>query len=369
MDDPAGSLAELAGFSYFCPMNLNRWIIGLVALPLLLAGCAKQVPDEYGQLDDETKLQRKYVNTFAWNVMDTYYLWRDEIASALEKWKNWEEPVRKVADIRYKDAAGKDIDRWTLLTDDYASLIGGVSGHTRTIGMDFNLYFADKAKTRICAVVTYTYNLGPAAQAGLGRGDIILAVDGREMTPDNYKEIVRDRLLGGGTVKLGLSDGRSVTVTAVDMYEDPVQTIRILERPGGKKVGYLHYTSFTLEQRRLPDRRGGAGVPAGPRFRGRCRPRVVPGDLWLRDAGGGPERPHPFQDRIHVPQGRRPAGRVHGRGQSGPAAPVCPRDGEQRIGLGEPGLRPASVYGRHPGRRTHERQVLRRLSDRGHELV
>ena len=110
MDDPAGSLAELAGFSYFCPMNLNRWIIGLVALPLLLAGCAKQVPDEYGQLDDETKLQRKYVNTFAWNVMDTYYLWRDEIASALEKWKNWEEPVRKVADIRYKDApwtAGK----------------------------------------------------------------------------------------------------------------------------------------------------------------------------------------------------------------------------------------------------------------------
>ena len=67
------------------------------------------------------------------------------------------------------------------------------------------------------------------------------------MTPDNYKEIVRDRLLGGGTVKLGLSDGRSVTVTAVDMYEDPVQTIRILERPGGKKVGYLHYTSFTLD--------------------------------------------------------------------------------------------------------------------------
>ena len=247
MDDPAGSLAELAGFSYFCRMNLNRWIIGLVALPLLLAGCAKQVPDEYGQLDDETKLQRKYVNTFAWNVMDTYYLWRDEIASALEKWKNWEEPVRKVADIRYKDAAGKDIDRWTLLTDDYASLIGGVSGHTRTIGMDFDLYYADKTKTRICAVVTYTYNLGPAAKAGLGRGDVILTVDGREMTPDNYKEIVRDRLLGGGTVKLGLSDGRSVTVTAVDMYEDPVQTIRILERPGGKKVGYLHYTSFTLD--------------------------------------------------------------------------------------------------------------------------
>ena len=228
-------------------MKRNRWILGLLALSMLGSGCAKQVPDEYGQLDDETKLQRKYVNTFAWNVMDTYYLWRDEIAPALEKWQNWEEPIRKVADIRYKDAAGKDIDRWTMLTDDFASLVGGVSGHTRTFGMDFQLYYADQARTRVVAVVTYTYGDSPAAQAGLRRGDAIRTVDGLEMTPDNYQEIVRDRLLGGGTVKLGLSDGRSVTVTAVDMYENPVQTIRILERPGGKKVGYLHYTSFTLD--------------------------------------------------------------------------------------------------------------------------
>ena len=247
MDGPAGSLAELAGFSYFCRMNLNRWMIGLVALPLLLAGCAKQMPDEYGQLDDETRLQRKYVNTFAWNVMDTYYLWRDEIAQALEKWQTWEEPIRKVADIRYKDAAGKDIDRWTMLTDDFSSLVGDVSGHTRSLGMDFVLYYADQTHTRIVAVVTYTYGDSPAAQAGLRRGDAILTVDGLEMKSDNYQTVVRERLLGGGTVKLGLSDGRSVTGTAADLYENPVQTVRILERPGGKKVGYLHYTSFTLD--------------------------------------------------------------------------------------------------------------------------
>ena len=228
-------------------MNRNRWIIGLVALPLLLAGCAKQVPDEYGQLDDETKLQRKYVNTFAWNVMDEYYLWRDEIAPALERWQNWEEPIRKVADVRYKDAFGKDIDRWTMLTDDFGSLVGGVSGHTRTFGMDFQLYYADSARKRVCAVLTYAYAHSPAAEAGLKRGDTILTVDGREMTPDNYQEIVRDRLFGGGTVKLGLSDGRSATLTAVDMYENPVHTVRILERPDGRKVGYLHYTSFTLD--------------------------------------------------------------------------------------------------------------------------
>ena len=228
-------------------MKRNVWIIGLLALPLLFSGCGKQVPDEYRELDDETRTQRKYVNTFAWNVMDTYYLWRDEIAQSLDKWQNWEEPIQKVKDIRYKDASGKDIDRWTLLTDDFEALKGGVSGHTRTLGMDFKLYYADDAQKRIVAIVTCTYADSPAEKAGLARGDLILTVDGREMTPDNYKRLVQESLLGGGTVQLALLGGKTVTLTAVDMYENPIQTVRILERTDGRKVGYLHYTSFTLD--------------------------------------------------------------------------------------------------------------------------
>ena len=229
-------------------MKWKAWIIGLVTVPMLLSGCGKdQLPDEYRQLDKETRALRKYVNTFAWNVMDTYYLWRDEIATALDQWQNWEEPIRKVEEVRYKDAEGNDIDHWTLLTDDFESIMGVVSGHTRTFGLDFQLYYADDTKTRVVGVVTFTYAGSPAEAAGLVRGDVILTVDGREMTPDNYQQLLRETLLGGGTVQMGLSDGRSVSITAVDMYEDPVQTVSILERPDGRKVGYLHYTSFTLD--------------------------------------------------------------------------------------------------------------------------
>ena len=223
-------------------------MVGLLAVTLLLPGCSK--PDwqkEVEKLDYETRLQRKYVNTFAYNVLDSYYLWKTEIQSQLDAWQNWEEPIQKVADIRYKDASGKDIDRWTMVTDDYSSLHGGVSGHTRSLGMDFLLYYTDQTHKKICAVVTYTYDYSPAHLAGLKRGDVILTVDGKEMTPDNYREIVRDGLLGGGTVKLGLKGGKSVTVTAQDLYEDPVQKVTILENGAGKKVGYLHYTSFTLD--------------------------------------------------------------------------------------------------------------------------
>ena len=223
-----------------------RWISGLLALALLAPGCRK-MPDGLKDLDQETRAERKYVNLFAFNVMDTYYLWRDEIASGLEAWENWEEPIGKVAALRYKDAGGEDIDRWTFLTDDFASAQGTMTGHTRTLGMDFQLFYADEVHTRICAVVTFAYAGSPAAEAGVGRGDVVLTVDGQAMTPDNYRTLVLDHLLGGGTVKLGLADGRTVVLTAVDMYEDPVHTIRVLDRPDGRKVGYLHYTSFTLD--------------------------------------------------------------------------------------------------------------------------
>ena len=228
--------------------SMKKTLTGLLFLALCLVtpGCGKQTPDEYRRLDEETRTQRRYVNQFAWNVMDTYYLWRAEIASAMSAWKNWEEPIGKVAEVRYKDRSGKDIDRWTTLTDDMDALMGGISGHTRTLGMDFQSYFTDRTRTRICAVVTFTYAGSPAAEAGLRRGDVILTIDGKELTPDNYQRLIRQGLLGGGTVRLGLSGDRSVTLTAVDMYEDPVHTACVLEA-AGRKVGYLHYAAFTLD--------------------------------------------------------------------------------------------------------------------------
>ena len=229
-------------------MNRKLWIAGLLAMTLLLPGCHKyEQQTEQDALSPRVRTQRKYVNTFAWNIMNSYYLWRDEIQSKLDAWETTEEPIQKVADIRYKDASGKDIDRWTMLTDDFSSFQGDVSGHTRTFGMDFVLYYYDQSHKTVCAVVTYTYANSPAEKAGLKRGDVIVTVDGKEMTKDNYQEIIRNGFYGGGTMKLGLETGKTFTITAVDMYENPVQTVRILQNESGRKVGYLHYTSFTLD--------------------------------------------------------------------------------------------------------------------------
>ena len=236
---------------YLCRMKWIRWKIALGALAvatLLLPGCRKQrMPDEWRQLDKDTRMQRQYVNMFAWNTMNTYYLWRDEVAPALEKWENWAEPIGKVAEVRYKDAQGNDIDRWTMLTDDYSSLQGGVSGHTRTLGMDFQLYYVDKAQSRICAVVTYTYAGSPARKAGLKRGDVVLSVDGVTLNMDNYAALLNEKVYDfPGTIVLGMHDGSSVSMTAVQMYTNPVLLAKTLD-VNGIRVGYLHFTGFTLD--------------------------------------------------------------------------------------------------------------------------
>ena len=60
-----------------------------------------------------------YVNNFAYDLMDTYYLWKKEIKAQMMAWTDQEEPISKVASIRYKDDSGNDIDKWTQVTDDH----------------------------------------------------------------------------------------------------------------------------------------------------------------------------------------------------------------------------------------------------------
>lgn len=211
---------------------------------LLAAACGKMPADDPGQTQDEK--ERYYVNTFACNTMRAYYLWADEISASLDSWKTDEEPVGKVRDLRFKDSDGKEVDRWTRLYEDFDSFQGSVSGKRKSYGLAYRLYYTDKTHTRIQATVTYTYPDSPAREAGLQRGDQILEVNGKQLTPDNYQQITAAELAAGESVTLTMADGGKKTLTARQLYEDPVLLMRIFGC-GGKKVGYLHYTSFTLD--------------------------------------------------------------------------------------------------------------------------
>ena len=214
--------------------------------------------EEQDQAEQEKMATYLYVNTFARNTMNLYYLWCEDIKEDLNNWKDTDEPISKVAKIRFHTYDGNtrvDVDRWTSLYDDFSSFYGSVTGNTKTYGLDFMLANYDGKSA--CAVVRFTYADSPASKAGLKRGDIIYKVNGKTMplTKDaggNYKlsteatNIIYDELMGGDKVELQLHDGTVISMNSVEMYEDPVLLSKVFDC-GGKKVGYLVFTSFTME--------------------------------------------------------------------------------------------------------------------------
>ncbi len=237
----------------FIIMRLTYSAASLFIALLTVTACSKNMnPENQQSGEDEEKEQQQetsaltkyYVNYFGRNLTRTYYLWNDEISDAIDSWSMECDPVSQVKQIRYKDSSGKEIDEWSQMSDNYSSLLGSISGTEKTIGADVVLYYYDEYRTKLCAVVTYCYPDSPAQAAGLKRGDLILKIGGNPLTTDNYASLIRNGLYGGKTVTLELKSGDKVLVTPKKMYEDPVLLYKVFDC-SGKKVGYLHYTSFT----------------------------------------------------------------------------------------------------------------------------
>ena len=226
---------------------MKKRYIHIMSMLAALAGifaCEPKDP-EVVELTKEEKEQRQAINIFAYNTMDTYYLWNEEIADSLATWKMLEDPIEKVKRIRYKDANGKDIDKWTVLTDDIESMKSSTGGVSTTYGMDFKLFWYDSSQTTVCMVVTLTYPDSPAEKAGLKRGDVIMKIGGKGITGDNYSELLYDGFLYAKSCTLTGIDSKEYKMTAVEMYEDPILVRKVFD-VGGKKVGYLFFNSFTL---------------------------------------------------------------------------------------------------------------------------
>ncbi len=216
----------------------------LLAVLLLPCACQQSDPTETGE-----KGLPYYANLFAFNIMNSFYLWVDEVSEGMSDWTYGVDPVEKVESIRYKDKNGNLVDRWTRALPDYHSFLSSLTGENLSYGFDFSLYYADAAKQKVCMVVNYTYTSSPAAKAGIHRGHVILSLDGVELTADNYASLLQEKFYGSQSVLLGFSTGKSLTLKAEQMYENPVQTTRTLT-VNGKNIGYLHFTNFTMEAAR-----------------------------------------------------------------------------------------------------------------------
>ncbi len=219
---------------------MKRYVLPI--LLVLLGSCNKNTPDDDTQVKDPTTY---YSNLFAFNLMYTYYLWADEEADAIKSWTYEDNAIEKVASLRYKDANGNLVDRWTELMEDCSSFENSITGNGKTFGMEFILLRS--GQNGVVMEITYTYANSPARKAGLKRGDVVTSVDGQELTMDNYVALLTEKVYDfPGTITLGMLEGDNVQMSAVEMYADPVHVVKTLDA-GGKKMGYIHFTNFTWD--------------------------------------------------------------------------------------------------------------------------
>lgn len=230
-------------------MSKKRSIRSVFALALILASLpsCNKLGGGSSHGDESENPSYYYLNRFSRALMEVNYLWNEEISSTLTHWDLKADPYAQVHDARYHDAAGNEVDHWTQMIPDYEAFVNGLNGVSAgTYAVNLQLMYADETRSQIVAVVLYTYADGPARKAGLKRGDVIMKVNGATMTVENYSKVLSEAL-NGAPVALTLYDGRNVTLpAAVEMYENPVGQARVFDC-GGRKAGYLFYSSFTLE--------------------------------------------------------------------------------------------------------------------------
>ena len=224
-------------------INCMKKLLFILSLSAFFFACKKETeaPNETPPITSVTS-PNIAPNKWIHEVMKYYYLWSDSI-QVLSK----TDTVAKPTDYFYTLLASSKTDRFSWIDESYTNLQNQLNGISTVLGVKNNAFFTDNTNTKIALVLAYVLKGSPAEKAGLKRGDIILKVDNQTITNANYTTILANQTLklelGDFTDGAFISNGRSVTVTKVELQANPILADTIIAWPG-KKVGYLAYSQF-----------------------------------------------------------------------------------------------------------------------------
>ena len=222
--------------------SLNHLLFaGLLGL-FIFTSCSRDeeiIPDNTsgGGLPDIAS-DANNIPQWIYDEMSFYYYWNDELPN--------EEPVGDEDPETYFYGLVDSNDKFSYITDDAEAIKEEVTG--TIIAMGFSSSFGVFTNSNnLFAIVEYVYAGSPAEKAGLKRGDIVLKVNGADLTENNYLDITTQN---GLSLTLGSFNGRSIIETnetisiETGIIElDPVIHHEVKE-VNGQKVGYLVFVDF-----------------------------------------------------------------------------------------------------------------------------
>ena len=204
---------------------------------LLLMACKKDVPVNNAGTASED------VNTWIYNSMNYYYLWNTNMPK-ISATNLKDNPMKYFYSILYDYG---NSDRFSWIDSSATNLANQLNGINTVLGIKYSIFYTDNTQANIAFVIAYVLKGSPAEKAGLKRGDIILKVDDKTITPSNYASILQNETLklGLGSYAAGVfaSTGVSASLTKVELQTNPILKDTIIKW-GGKKVGYIAYIQF-----------------------------------------------------------------------------------------------------------------------------
>ena len=224
--------------------KLRYWLPLLLIAALIPAGCERKVPPEEEEEQEKpqaTVLVQK-INGFIKEVMTDVYIWYDKIPAIDIRYET--DPKAYFDKILYSE------DKWSYITDDITAFEGSLQGVEKTYGYSLAFgRFVDGTGTptgNYFAIVEYVYPNTPASQAGFTRGDLIVRLNGGNITAENYRDLLSGTSISvtkGILTSQGIASGATIPLIAEELHLDPVFMYKIIET-GGHKIGYLVYLQF-----------------------------------------------------------------------------------------------------------------------------
>ncbi len=224
--------------------KLRNIALLLFVLSFMITSCSESPlpePENPAEIKAEASKITQKVNSFIKDVMNDIYLWYKDVPDLDIRYEvNSEDYFYK---LLYID------DKWSFITDDVQSLENTFEGVETSFG--YSLVFGTFSNTgNKFAIVEYVYPNTPASEAGIERGDIIVKMNGNDITEENARDLLNaDNLnlslgiLGDGSISV---DPNTVNITSRELNLDPVVVSEVVEHDG-KKIGYLFYAQYIGE--------------------------------------------------------------------------------------------------------------------------
>ena len=236
-------------------MNSRCFFLYLFLFSLLFTSCFED-NDDNGALASE-------ITDFVWKGMNASYLYKQEIsdldnnrfddpeeyASYLNSYNSPENLFESL--IYERD----NIDKFSLIVDNYIELEQYLSGVSLSNGLNFGLVYLPNSTNEIFGYVRYVDNGSEADLANINRGDIFRRIDDIPLSTDNYSDLLSQEVytvnfadyfnnntedIADDTIEL---NDINIELQKVPLIKNPVHHYSTLNYSDGK-IGYLMYNQF-----------------------------------------------------------------------------------------------------------------------------